>query len=166
MIQLLSPKNISARVPNGRMIRWDQAILTWLIPMHGWYVGSLSFSIVYLCALMVLISVPMSSCLLLKSPVIIVCLCRRIMPSKISLDDFLCGQYTVAICICSCPVVTSIECCRFVVGFVVFIGSSVSVSRMKIFRSFILLLMPRMLWWMIFTFYVRLLLYLYLCLIR
>ena len=77
------------------------------------------------------------------------------MGSKISLDGFLCGQYTVAICICSCPVVTSIECCRFVVGFVVFIGSSVSVSRMKIFRSFILLLMPRMLWWMIFTFYVR-----------
>ena len=45
------------------------------------YVISLSFSIVYLCALMVLISVrllpslfacPMSSCLLLKSPVIIV----------------------------------------------------------------------------------------------
>ena len=100
------------------------------------YVGSLSFSIVYLCALIVLISVrpllslfscPMSSCLLLKSPVIIMFLCRRIMPSNISFDGFLCGQYIVAICICSCPVVISIECCRFVVGFVVFICSSVSV---------------------------------------
>ena len=73
-----------------------------------------------------LFACPMSSCLLLKSPVIIVFLCRRIMPSNISLDGFLCGQYIVAICICSCPVVTSIECCRFVVGFVVFICSSVS----------------------------------------
>ena len=91
------------------------------------YVGSLSLSIVYLCTLMVLISVrplsslfacPMSSCLLLKSPVIIVFLCRRIMPSKISFDGFLCGQYIVVICICSCPVVISIGCCRFVVGFV------------------------------------------------
>ena len=100
------------------------------------YVGSLSFSIVYLCALMMLISVrplsslfacPMSSCLQLKSPVIIVFLCRRIMPSKISCGGFLCGQYIVAICICSCPVVISIECWRFVVGFVVFICSSVSV---------------------------------------
>ena len=90
------------------------------------YVGSLSFSIVYLCVLMVLISVrllsslfacPMSSCSLLKSPVIIVFLCLCIMPSKISFDGFFCGQYIVAICICSCPVVISIECWKFVVGF-------------------------------------------------
>ena len=73
------------------------------------------------------VTVCMSLCLLLKSPVIIVFLCRRIMPSKISFDGFLCGQYIVAICICACPVVISIECCRLVVGFVVFICSSVSV---------------------------------------
>ena len=108
------------------------------------YVGSLSFSIVYLCALMLLMSVrplsslfacPMSSCLLLKSPVIIVFLCLRIMLSKISCDGFFCLLYIVAICICSCPVVISIECCRFVV-FVVYICSSVSVFVVFVYNTF------------------------------
>ena len=65
------------------------------------YVGWLSFSLVYLylfvtCTsvqpLLSLVLCPKYSCLLLKSPVMIVLSCLLMMPSIISVGDCFCGQ--------------------------------------------------------------------------
>ena len=70
------------------------------------YVGSLSFSLVYLCwlvmstsvrPLMSLVSCPKSSCLLLKSPVMIVLSCLVMIACSISVDGCFCGQYNLGI---------------------------------------------------------------------
>ena len=86
------------------------------------YVGWLSFSLVYRYLFVMLTSVrplasllscPKSSCLLLKSPVVIVLSCLSINPVSISVDGSFFGQYNVVICIESCGVCTIIECCKF-----------------------------------------------------
>ena len=54
--------------------------------------------------------------------------CLSMMPVSISVDGCFCGQYSVVICMESCGVCTSMECCKFLVAVVVVIGGSMSAS--------------------------------------
>ena len=79
---------------------------------------------------MSLVSWPKSSCLLLKSPVMIVLSCLSMMPVSILVGGCFCGQYSVVICMESRDVCTSMERCKFLVAVVVVIGGSMSASML------------------------------------
>ena len=90
------------------------------------YVGWLSFNFVYLCLFIVFTkfrpamfdsSCPKSSCLLLKSPVIIVFVWFCMVFVNSSVDGFPFGQYIVVICMLSVGVFSVIVCCRLCVWF-------------------------------------------------
>ena len=65
----------------------------------------------------------------------VVLLCMSMVPVSISVGGCFCGQYSVVICMESCGVCTTMECCKFLVAVVVVIDGSMSVLLLCIITT-------------------------------